>query len=363
MKMVYVGSLATTPDRDSNWIAAFEKLGCDVIPFCTQPEINLTGLTGRICRRLNIGRVNKQMQQALLELAYRELPAWIHFRLPIEFDRKTIQALKNKNIIVTQYFNDDPFSKRGPFGLHWKFRHALSAYDAHFVYRAHNIKSYQKAGASYVEHCPPTYDPQRHYISGSRPNASGYLADTAFIGHWEDDWRVKCLDALKYNGYSVILKGGMWDAAIRGREIGSLAPILPAFGAEYNYIYSNVVAGLCFFSKINNDSWTERALEIIAVGGVLVCERTDEAQSYFKDREEAYFFSNIDELIDIVKELKSDPENREKVRAAGYARLLKCANTINDRALQVYKYVENKINTAGKNEQSPVQQNIQGNPQ
>ena len=104
-------------------------------------------------------------------------------------------------------------------------------------------------------------------------------------------------------------------------------------------------------------------MEIIAVGGVLVCERTDEAQSYFKDREEAYFFSSIEELIDIVQKLKSDPESREKVRAAGYARLLKGANTINDRALQVYRYVENKINAAGKNEQSPVQQNIQGNPQ
>lgn len=363
MKMIYVGSLATAPDRDSNWIAAFEKLGCDVIPFGTQPEINQAGLLGRICRRLNVGRVNKQMQQALLALAYRELPTWIHFRLPIEFDRKTIQALKNKNIIVTQYFNDDPFSKRGPIGLHWKFRHALTAYDAHFVYRAHNIKSYQKAGASHVEHCPPTYDPQRHYISGSRHDASGYLADAAFIGHWENDWRVECLDALKHNGYSVILKGGMWDSAIRGREIGSLAPILPVFGAEYNYIYSNVVAGLCFFSKINNDGWTERALEIIAVGGVLVCERTDEAQSFFNDREEAYLFSSIEELINIVQELKSDPENREKVRSAGYARLLKGANTINDRALQVYKYVENKIYTAGKNEQSTVQQNIQGNPQ
>lgn len=363
MKMIYVGSLATAPDRDSNWIAAFRKLGCQVIPFCTQPAFNQKSLIGRVCRRLNIGHTNKQMQLALLDLVDCEQPIWVHFRLPIDFDRKTIQALKKKNIIVTQYFNDDPFSKRGPIGLHWKFRHALTAYDAHFVYRAHNIKSYKKSGASHVEHCPPTYDPQRHFIPDPQSDASGYLADAAFIGHWENDWRVECLDALKHHGYSVILKGGMWDAAIRGREIGSLAPILPVFGAEYNRIYSNVVAGLCFFSKINNDSWTERALEIIAVGGVLVCERTDEALSFFNDREEAYFFSSIEELINIVQELKHDPEGREKVRAAGHARLLKGANTINDRALQVYKYVENEICTAGINSQSPVQQNIQGNPQ
>jgi spore maturation protein CgeB len=343
MKMIYVGSLATTPDRDSNWINAFIQLGCKVVPFSTMPESKQVGLLGRICRRLNIGYNIQQMQLELVTLADTIQPTWIHFRLPLEFDRKTIQVLKNKNIIVTQYFNDDPFSKLGPIGLHWKFRHALTAYDAHFVYRVQNIKSYKKVGARYVEHCPPTYDPERHYISEVRSKTSGYLADVAFIGHWENDWRVDCLDALEVNGYSVIIKGGMWDNAIKNRSIGKFAPIQHAFGAEYNQIYSNVVAGLCFFSKINNDSWTERALEIIAVGGVLVCERTVEAESYFKDREEAYFFSSIEELIDIVQILKGNPEHREKVRAAGYVRLLQGSNTINDRALQVYNYVENKI--------------------
>lgn len=340
MKMIYVGTLSKSPDRDSSWIEAFEKIGCKVIPFCTQPTVIKTSIVGRVCRRLNIGHSNWQMQKDLINLADCEKPAWIHFRLPLNFNRKTIQTLKMKNIIVTQYFNDDPFSNRSPLGLYWKFRHALSAYDAHFVYRAHNVKSYLKAGASHVEHCPPTYDPRRHFPATLSSTSSCFLADAAFIGHWEDDWRVECLDALVRNGFNVILKGGMWDKAIRGRQIGKLSPISHAFGEEYNHIYANVAAGLCFFSKINNDSWTERSLEIIAVGGLLVCERTDEAQSRFRDGEEAYFFSSIRELIQIVENLKNDPQNREKVRAAGYARLMKSGNTINDRAEQVYQLVD-----------------------
>lgn len=347
MKMIYVGSLATAPDRDSNWIASFEKLGCKVIPFCTEAEVADTGLLGRVCRRFNIGRGNRQLQQALLALAEHEQPAWIHFRLPLGIDRKTIQKLKNKKIIVTQYFNDDPFSKRAPFGLHWKFRHAINAYDGHFVYRAHNIKSYEKVGASHVEHCPPTYDPRRHFPPASLSSSFGSLADAAFIGHWENDWRTDCLDALVNNGFSVILKGGMWDHAIQGRKIGKLAPVTHAFGAEYNHIYANVIAGLCFFSKINNDGWTERALEIIAVGGVLVCERTEEALCHFKDREEACFFSTITELKEIIEFLKAHPEHREKIRAAGYVRLLQSRNTIDDRAQQICKFVAGRTNVNG----------------
>lgn len=342
MKMIYVGSLATQPDRDLNWIIAFRKIGCEVLPFSSALRCNQVGLLGKIYRRLNIGCANKKMQEDLLALAARERPDWVHFRLPIQFDRVTIKQLKDQNILVTQYFNDDPFSTKGPIGLHWKFRRALTCYDAHFVYRYHNIKSYEGAGALCVHHCPPTFDPRTHFISDGGTGNSKYLADVAFIGHWENDWRLTCLEALDNCGYSVIIKGGMWDAAIKKSRLKHMAPILPAFGSTYNNIYSNVIAGLCFFSKINNDTWTERALEIIAVGGVLVCERTDEAEKYFIDREEAYFFSSIDELIDIIKSIKHDPVTREKVRAAGHARLLRGSSTVDDRALQIYKYVQNK---------------------
>lgn len=343
MKMIYVGCLSKEPDRDSGWIREFSTLGWEVISYSTMIDLDGPTFLKKIKGRFHIGVEYKMLQENLLNMASKEKPEWIHFRLPIEFDRRTILKLKAQKIIVTQYFNDDPFSIRGPIGLHWKFRLALTAYDAHFVYRAHNIKGYKKSGASFVEHCPPTYDPKRHFISGIRSKNNDFLADAAFIGHWENDWRLECLDALVYHGYSVILKGGNWNLAIRDHEIENIAPILPAFGHEYNYIYSNVTAGLCFFSKINNDSWTERALEIIAVGGLLVCERTEEAQCHFKDRQEAYFFSSIDELIMIIQELKTDPLKREKVRAAGYRRLLTSSDTIHDRAQQVYNYIFNEF--------------------
>jgi hypothetical protein len=176
MKMIYVGTLCATPDRDSGWISSFEKLGCNVIQFCSEIAYPETGLLmklfWKVCNRLNIGPRNKRMQMSLLALVEQEEPVWIHFRLPIGFDRKMIQALRSKNIVVTQYFNDDAFSKRSPFGLQWKFHAALTAYDAHFVYRAHNVESYRKAGVSYVEHCPPAYDPKRHYILNSRPDTT-----------------------------------------------------------------------------------------------------------------------------------------------------------------------------------------------
>jgi spore maturation protein CgeB len=196
-----------------------------------------------------------------------------------------------------------------------------------------------REGAAHVEHCPPTYDPRIHFPPRPVSECDDFIADAAFIGHWENDWRVDCLDALLRNGFRVILRGGGWNPAISKRALAALAPVTHAFGEEYNRIYSSVVAGLCFFSKINNDTWTRRALEIVAVGGLLVCERTPEALSHFRDREEAYFFSSTRELIEVVTELKKDPAKRAQIRAAGYRRLLAEPNTIDARASQILRFV------------------------
>jgi len=342
MKMIYVGNLAKEPDRDSGWIREFVSLGWDVVPFNTAIEIHGPNFFKKVKRRLNIGRENKISQHNLLELASIEKPLWIHFRLPIEFDRNTILKLKKQNIFVTQYFNDDPFSEKSPFGLHWKFRNALTTYDGHFVYRAHNVHSYLEAGAKFVEHCPPTYDPVRHFICEQEVREK-FIADIAFIGHWENDGRIEYLDNLHRLGFKIILKGANWDKVIRNRSINVLAPITTSFGKEYNYIYSNVLAGVCFFSKINNDTWTERAIEIIAVGGLLVCERTIESESYFVDRVEACFFSSIEELTEILTELKNNPVKRENIRNAGHRRLLQGSYAIQDRAKQIIEFVKSNI--------------------
>jgi spore maturation protein CgeB len=347
MRMIYVGTLDAAPDRDSGWIDAFRDLGVQVSSYSSTPQDEPAGLVGKVLKRFHLGLANRLMQDNLIELVEREKPDWVHFRLPVEFDRSTIIEIKKKGVALTQYFNDDPFSRIAPVGFHWKFRHALAAYDGHFVYRLHNVDSYLRAGAVHVEHCPPSYDPRRHRRIHTTPAEARFLADAAFVGHWENDWRVACLDALVRNGFDVILKGGSWNRAIRGRAIGKLAPITHAFGEEYNRIYAGVSAGLCFFSKINRDTWTRRALEIVAVGGLLVCERTDEAQSYFRDREEAYFFSSIEELIAIVGELKAHPAIRERVRAAGYEKLVSKPNTIDDRAAQIIRYVTSVRNGLG----------------
>jgi spore maturation protein CgeB len=340
--MFYIGTLAKEPDRDSSWINAFRNLGWNVQTYSTIISYD-DDYISRYYKRFNVGSFNKQIQNNLLSLIQKKNPIWIHFRLPIEFDSATIKLIKNRGIIITQYCNDDPFSPKAPFGLYWKFKRAIPFYDAHFVFRERNIQEFYNAKALNVLHCPPFYDPNLHFFENKTPKNEFYLYDAAFIGHWENDWRLECLTQLHDQGFNVVIKGGGWDKAISNGKLKHLVPVSHAFGTEYNKIYKNSIVGLCFFSKINRDKLTRRAFEIIAVGGLLVAERTIEVAKYFIDRKEAYFFSTIDELINIVAELKNNPLKRSAVQEAGYKRLLESKNSIIDRALLIHNFVKNKI--------------------
>ena len=77
-------------------------------------------------------------------------------------------------------------------------------------------------------------------------------------------------------------------------------------------------------------------MEIIAVGGLLVCEKTTEAELLFKDREEAFFFSSKEELLSIVLELRNNLGLRHKVLSAGYKKLISSNSSILDRVELMY---------------------------
>ncbi len=336
--MLYIGTLHDKPNRDIGWINEFKKIGWKVIEFSNDYEVHKFDLIARIFKRFHIGPKQNLLENKILELVELENPDCIHFRLPINISSKTILKIKNQNRVVSQYFNDDPFSKKSKLFYFNKFKKAIPFYDINFVYRKSNIDQFLKHKAKLVYHCKPTYDPSRHYVSQIVENRS-FIADAAFIGHYENDNRLPFLNILFKKKFKLILKGGMWNKAIKKFEISNLGSINHAFGEEYNFIYSNVIAGLCFFSKINNDSWTERPLEIIAVGGVLVCERTQEAETYFKDREEAMFFSDINELIEILNILKHNLIYREFIRINGHNKLMNSKNSITDRALEMHNLI------------------------
>ena len=345
LKLLYVGTLGKVPDRDSFWVEEFKKIGWEVETFSSRVAFN-DDLISKFKNRLNLGSEVKIMQKRLLAKVKIYKPHWVHFRLPKRISKSTLEEMKMESLILTQYYNDDPFAKK-PLFISRRFLKALKSYDINFVWRKVNVHELKILGSKQTFHCPPCYDEKsREFIKHNEE----FSYDAIFIGHFEKDNRLNYLLKLNNNGFKIGIWGSYWDNQIKNTKLSHLSPIKGKFGKEYNYLYVNCLAGLCFFSKINRDQWTRRPFEIVSVGGLLVCERTDEAMSYFEDKKEAYFFSDFNELQNIIILLKSNPEIREKVREAGYRRLKRDRHTFRKRAQFIHSKVFPLVSNLQKKE-------------
>ena len=339
MKCIYVAQLAKSHDRDEMWIKELQRHSVELATFSTHRyEQQVLGVLGKFQKRLHFGSAINKMNNDLIDLCYQMKPDWVHFRLPLHFSRQTIKKIKNSGAILTCYYNDDPFSKRRLAGLHSRFIDAISLYDRHYVFRKKNIAEFYGKGAKSVSILAPFYSSDKLCAYGDWLSAK-YEKDAVFIGHWEDDGRLSALEALSQHGYNVEVRGPLWDQAVAkfGSKLsGSFEPI---FGKDFAAKYRNARAGICFFSKINNDNWTRRPLEIVASGGLLLCERTTEAMKHFKEGQEAFFFSTPDELIKTMAYIFDNPVGSNSVRERGYKKLLAGKYALSDRVDNMIKEI------------------------
>ena len=91
---------------------------------------------------------------------------------------------------------------------------------------------------------------------------------------------------------------------------------------NYCKALSGAKIGLCFLSKLNNDSYTRRCFEIPATKTLLLSEFSDDLTTIFKEGVDADFFRNRDELVSKVKFYIENEKVRNKIALNGYKRII-----------------------------------------
>ena len=209
---------------------------------------------------------------------------------------------KTVSTTLVSYNNDDPFSefyKKNLQKVSWKnrmnkrrlwtyFVKGLPFFDLNFVYRQKNIEEYKTAGAKQVKLFMPYYIPSQ---LPQKPQTQVY--DIIFIGHYEKDHRVTCIDALCQANISIAVFGAGWENKLSHYN----KYIYPIYEKEYYETISKAKISLVFMSKRNNDEYTRRCFEIPACGTMMLSERTPSLQLLYKENDEIVFFDTPDDLV------------------------------------------------------------------
>lgn len=309
---------------------SFISQGHDVVKYSWKKYFS--NILGRVESKFCIAGFNTRLfNHNLMKYVRYENPDIVLIWRGVGVLPSTLKKIKLSGVKYLVAYNHDDFtgpSANAPVPYHhhrlWKnFLKGAPYYDLHMVKRLSNITHLNQLGCKQSKIMQMWFVPEIHRpIHLTETDIQKYGSDIAFIGHYEPDGREHYIKALIKNGFNFKLYGDKyWNKELFGEFYTYFDQIKPVYGHEYAKALSATRIGLAFLSKINRDTHTRRCLEIPACGSVLLCERTIELQSMFKENSEAVFFSSIEELVGKVKWLLSNPKILNKISLAGQRRV------------------------------------------
>jgi spore maturation protein CgeB len=312
---------------------ALIRLGHTVEPFawhryflpCAGTLGHVNSLFKRAQNKYLVGPALIRANRDLVELANREHPAAIIVYRGTHVFPETLRRMRHSvpGVILIGYNNDDPFAP-GQFAL--LFRHFLAGiaeYDLILAYRRHNLDDYRRAGARKVELLYSWYVPECNRPVALDPGERDkYDCDVVFVGHYEDDGRVAFFEEIVRRGWRFRLFGPDWEGVTdRSPELAALGRISPVWGEEYNKALCGAKIALCFFSKLNRDTYTRRCFEIPATRTMMLSEFSADVAAFYREGVEAEFFRDSDDMVRKLERYLVDDSLRRAVADAGWRRV------------------------------------------
>jgi spore maturation protein CgeB len=349
MKIMIVGAWGW-PQYEEAFARCLRESEVEVFPLSV--SIFFKGLSGRIQQTIPLpSPVMLRLNRAVIAAVKKQQPDLVLFWRPTHVMPKTIKQLASMGVQTASYNNDDPFGPKAHgnvpwhhhFLWHWYIK-CLPLFKYNFFYRKINCLEAKKNGARHAEVLLPYFMPwQDRPVQLTESEHKRYETEVVFVGHHEPDGREGSIRALVTAGIRVKLWGGhYWSRAVLGDLYDQLAPIVPAEGDAYAKALCGAKVCLCFLSKLNRDTYTRRCFEIPACGKVMLAERTDDLMHFFKEDEEACFFSSPDELVRKAQWLINNPDIRERIAQAGLRRVWAGGHDVASRA----KFFLSVVNTS-----------------
>ncbi len=227
---------------------------------------------------------------------------------------KTLANIGKRNTIRAVILTDDPWNTN--HRSRW-FLSALNLYDVIFTPRRSIFEDLKQAGCRRIEYLPFGYDPTFFYPDLEQEYDDSN-ADLLFVGGGDAD-RGTILSEIVAAGLKPKIFGSNWQG------FPDLKPYLQGqIGPEQlRRETTSDSMSLILVRRANRDGHVMRTFEAAACRGCLLVEETDEHREIFgRDGECVVYFSNVPQLIERAKSLRSNPKERSRLAAAVYEHIV-----------------------------------------
>ena len=302
MKILIVG-LGVHAHHEIAWEKALSKLGCQVFLYGYKKD--LIGLKGYIKQRTLI--FTEKINQNLIQKSKIIKPDIVFLYRAVLINQKTIKSLQSRGIKVV-FFNPDNCFSEDVRKMFWRFhKNSIRNYDHIFAYRQSCLREYNKQGARSSSILKPYYVPWLHWKEKIKSfNDREY--DICFIGHCENDFRLKAINRIfNETNFKLLICGRDWKRFSKNYNYRNCVKE-PLLGEKYTEAISNSKIALTFFSDWNRDLYTRRVWEIPAAGTVLASPITIPMLSILNFNE-CLYFSNQEDIVEMLSPILNNEEH------------------------------------------------------
>lgn len=303
-------------------------------------------LLKRLQNKYVVGPLVAKINRDFLTQVRHQKPDLIFVYRGTHLMASTLQSIRNElpDCKLVGYNNDDPFSPTQPWYLWRHFMASIPVYDLMLAYRHANLEDFKRAGARKVDLMRSWYVPDRSFpVQLSEDDRKQYECDVVFIGHYEPDQRLEYLEAIVRKGYRLRLFGPTkyWQKPLEQSPVLShLAPTRMVWGEDYNKALCGAKIALCFFSKLNRDTYTRRCFEIPATQTLMLSEYSEDLASLYARGHEADYFDSKEQMLDRIELYNSDLSLQKRVALNGYLKVISSGHDIDSRIFRMLKMSE-----------------------
>jgi spore maturation protein CgeB len=260
-------------------------------------------LINKIKFRLGLSLILNQIQTRVLNFIYYKHFDIIWVFKGMELLPETIVELKKHTVKLINFNPDNPFIFSGRGSGNKNITKTIRLYDHHFTY---DKAVYSKIINDYGIKCsivPFGYDPD--VIPSYDFEKLDEILAVCFIGN-PDSYRKKIIIEILNKGLSVHIYGNGWEKYINH---SNLIVNEPLYGKSYFEIILKYRVQINMMRMHNIDSHNMRSMEIPGCGGVMLAPRTIDHEKFFVENQEAFFYTDINDLVQKTKYILSLPRN------------------------------------------------------
>jgi spore maturation protein CgeB len=314
------------PEARLKTLFAWRSLAKEVQVLFAYPKNYKRTTLDRVLHKIKIPIDANNLNKSIKESCISFKPDIVFIVKGVTVKPSTLKFIKARGIKSISWSNDDMFAWHNR--SYW-YSKGLKYYDLVVTQKSYNCDSHElpSLGAkTYFQN--KAFEPTIHKPVDDC-KAFDCVHAVVFIGAKEQD-RLEHLLYLAEHGIQVHIYGWV---------VKEPNPLHDNIIIHDRFLYEDEFCtaqgcskiALNFLRKMNRDLQTSRSIEIPAVRGFMLAERTDEHMQLFKEGKEAEFFSSKEELLEKVNYYLQHDQERLAIAKAGYERCFKDSYTFENR--------------------------------